>query len=226
MRTRPSIILFLAISFACAHAAAPQQPRRRAARARAPTPSARPSVAPRPARGPAWSITTQPFSEDSETTTLVSLQPMPTAAAAGGQPPLSFGVNFAYEGNTPARFKNVTLSFFARSRSCRFAAEPSVVMNLDDRPLTFPYRPQAKGADGVFWVERDEEGGDCAETVVLYVSPATLAKIAAARGASGSIDKEKFQLSADNLAALRALLAQLKLPQLPATQPARPRPRR
>jgi hypothetical protein len=150
---------------------------------------------------------------------------MPTAAAADRPSPLNFGVNFAYEGNTPARFKNVSLTFFSRSQSCRFAAESAIVMNLDNTPLTFPFRPQGKGADGVFWVERDEEGGDCAETVVVYISPATLAKIASARSVSGKVDAEPFQFTADNLSALRALLAQLRLPQLRNAQPARARPR-
>jgi hypothetical protein len=224
MRTPHSFILCLALLLICPHAAAAQQRRRAPAARRGAARDATSANAPRTARPP-WSITTQPFSEDGQTTTMVSLQPMPTAAAAGGQSPLSVGVNFIHEGNTPAEFKNVTLSFFSRSKSCRFAAEPAIVMNLDNRPLTFPFKPQGKGADGVFWVERDEEGGDCAETVVVYVSPATLAKIAAARSATGRIDKEAFQLTANNLAALRALLAQLKLPQLGNT-PTRQRLRR
>lgn len=230
MTTRRNFVLCLAILFACPHAAAAQQPRRggrsgRAARANAP--AAPPVNAPRAARAPAWSITTQPFAEDGETTTLVSLQPMPTAAAADKQPPLNIGVNFTYEGGTPANFKNVTLNFFSRAATCRFAAEPAVVLNLDNRPLTLSFRPQARGADGVFWVERSEEGGDCAETVVAYVSPATLARIAAARSVTGRLDQEAFQLTADNLAALRALLAQLRLPQLRNAMPtARARARR
>jgi hypothetical protein len=83
---------------------------------------------------------------------------MPTAAAMGAKSPLAFGINFAYEADRPADFKNVSLNFFSRSKSCRFAAEPSAVLSLDNRPLTLPFRPQGKGADGVFWVERDEEG--------------------------------------------------------------------
>ena len=224
MRTLHSFILCLALLTVCCLTSSAQPRRRAPAARRAASPNTRATIAPRPARS-AWSITTQPFNEDEQSTTLVSLQPMPTAAAAGVQSPLNFGVNFTYEGNTPARFKNVSMNFFSRSKSCRFAAEPSIVMNLDNRPLTFPFKPQAKGADGVFWVERDEEGGDCAETVIVYTSPATLAKIAAARSVTGTIGKESFQLTANNLAALRALLTQLKLPQLPATQPARPRPR-
>ena len=220
MRTLHSFILCLALSFACGIASAAQT-RRRAPTTRR---GAAAADAPRATRSP-WSITMQPFSEDDQTTTLVSLQPMPTAAAPGALPPLNYGVNYTYEGNTPARFKNVTLSFFSRSPSCRFATEPAVVLNLDNRPLTFPFRPQAKGADGVFWVERDEEGGDCAETVILNLSPATLARVAAARNVRGTIDKEPFQFNANNLDALRALLAQLKLPQLRNAQPARPRAR-
>lgn len=222
MTTRRSFVLCLAILFACPHAAATQQPRRggrsaRAARSNAP-------AAPAPRASP-WSITTHSSGEDGETTTLVSLQPMPTAAAAGAQQPLNFGVNFTYAGDKAADFRNVTLSFFSRAKNCRFAAEPAVVLNLDNRPLTLPFRPEGKGADGVFWVERDEEGGDCAETVVTYVSPATLAKIAAARSVTGRLDKEAFRLSANNLAALRALLEQLKIPQLHNPTPARPRAR-
>lgn len=225
MRTLHSFTLCLALLTACCIASAAQPRRRAPAARRAATPNSRAAVTPRPARSP-WTITTQPFAEDGEATTLVSLQPMPTAAVEGVQSPLNYGVNFAYEGKTPARFRNVTLSFFSRSKSCRFAAEPSIVMNLDNSPLTFPFRPQGKGADGVFWVESDTEGGDCAETVVVNLSPATLAKIAAARSVTGRIGEEAFQLTANNLGALRALLAQLKLPQLRSAQPARPRPRR
>ena len=224
MTTRRSFALCLTILFACSHAA-PAQQRRRGGRARsAARSSASAPVAPRPANAPAWSIITQPFAEDGETTTLVSLQPMPMAA--GQQLPLSLGVNFTYAGDKPADFKNVSLNLFSRAKTCRFAAEPAIVLNLDNRPLVLPFRPQGKGADGVFWVERDEEGGDCAETVIAYVSPATLARIAAARSATGTLDKEAFQLSANNLAALRALLAQLKLPQLRNPTPARARARR
>lgn len=225
MTTRCKSVLCLAILFACSHAQATQPPRR-GNRGRAAGPNAPAPAAPGPARPSPWSITTQTSGEDGETTTLVSLQPMPTAAADGQQQPLNFGVNYSYAGGTPGDFKNVTLNFFSRAQTCRFAAEPALVLNLDNRPLTLPFRPQAKGADGVFWVERDEEGGDCAETVVTYISPATLAKIAAAGSATGSIDKETFRFSADNLAALRALLAQLRLPQPRNAQPAQPRPRR
>lgn len=225
MTTRRSTVLCFAILFACSHAAPAQQPRRGRSAGRAARPNAPASVTPRTARASPWSISTQTSGEDGEATTLVSLQPMPTAARAGSPPPLNFGVNFTYAGNTPADFKNVTLSFFSRSKTCRFASELSVVLNLDNRPLSLPFRPQAKGADGVFWVERDDEGGDCAETVIAYVSPATLARIAAAGSVTGVIDKEAIQFSADNLGALRALLAQLKLPQLRSAQPVRPRAR-
>ena len=225
MRTPHRFILCFALSIACAHASAAQQ-RRRAPARRTAAPNAPAAGAPRAARTP-WTITTQPFREDAENITLVSLQPMPTGAVAGAQlPPLNYGVNFTYEGNTPANFRNVTLSFFSRAKTCRFASEPPVVLNLDNRPLTLPFRPQAKGADGVFWVERDEEGGDCAETVIAYVSPATLARIAAARSVKGTIGREAFQFTANNLGALRALLAQLRLPQLRNAQPARARARR
>jgi hypothetical protein len=222
MRTPLRFIPCLALLLVCCHDSAAQPRRRATAARRAATPNAPATT--RLARFP-WLITTHPFGEDGEATTLVSLQPMPTGAAEGVQSPLNYGVNFTYEGNTPARFKNVTLSFFSRAKSCLFAAEPSIVMNLDGRPLTFPFRPQTKGADGVFWVERDEEGGDCAETVIVYVSPATLAKIAAARSVTGKIDAEAFQLTANNLGGLRALLAQLRLPQLTNAQPARTRAR-
>lgn len=225
MRTPHGFILCLALLLGCAPPAAARQRRRAPAPRRAAATSAPDAAAPRAARSP-WSITTQPFSEDRQSTTLVSLQPMPTEAAAGVQSPLNYGVNFTYQGNTPARFRSVTLSFFSRSESCRFAAEPAVVMNLDDAPLTFPFRPQGKGADGVFSVEQDAEGGDCAETVIIHTSPATLAKIASSRSVRGTIDKEPFQFTADNLAALRALLAQLKLPQPRAAPTARPRARR
>ena len=224
MRTGHRFALLLALSFAFTHAASAQQPRRRAARADAANAPA--AVAPRRARAPAWMILTQPYAEDGEATTLVSLQPMTTAADAGAQSPLSYSINFAYEGNRPAAFKNATLNFFSRSKECRFAAEPAIVLNLDNRPLALPFRPQGKGADGVFWVESDTEAGDCAETVVTYVSPATLARIAAARSVTGRIGDEPFQFSANNLAALRALLAQLRLPQLRDARPARTRTRR
>ena len=98
-------------------------------------------------------------------------------------------------------------------------------MNLDSRPLALPFQPQTKGANGVFWVEREEEGGECLETVIAYSSPATPAKIAAEKNVCGEIGAESFQLTANNLAALRALLAQLCLPQLEAA-PARRSPHR
>lgn len=227
MRTSLSFLLCLAFTLACLHTAAAQAKRRAVRPARA-APKAPAGVAPpaAPAPPPTWSIQTQPFAEDGEATTLVTLQPMPTAAAEGTPSPMSFGVNFMYSGDRPADFKNVSLTFFSRSKTCRISAEPAIVMNLDNRPLTLPFRPQGKGADGVFWVESNDEGGDCSETVVAYISPATLARIAAARSVRGKIGAEPFQLSADNLGALRALLAQLQLPQLRPAQPARQRARR
>ncbi|HLL74974.1 MAG TPA: hypothetical protein VK421_06885 [Pyrinomonadaceae bacterium] len=228
MRTSLSSLLCLAFTLACLHTAAAQAKRRAVRPAGTAAPNTPAGVAPRaaPAPPPAWSIQTQPFAEDGEATTLVSLQPMPTAAAAGTPPTMSFGVNFMYSGDRPADFKNVSMTLFSRSKSCRISAEPAVVMNLDNRPLTLPFRPQGKGADGVFWVESDDEGGDCAETVIAYISPATLARIAAARSVRGKIGAEPFRLSAENLGALRALLAQLRLPQLSPAQPARQRARR
>lgn len=214
MRIRSAYVPCLALLLVCCHATAAGQRRRGTPARRGATTNAPPPAAPTTARGPAWSITKQPFNEDSQATTLVSIEPMPTAPAADGQSPLAFGVNFAYEGDTPAEFKNAALNFFARGKDCRFAPEPAIVLNLDNRPLTLPYRPRGKGADGVFWVESVAEGGECGETVIAYVSPATLEKIATARSVTGRIGRESFRLSPDNLAALRALLAELRLPQV------------
>lgn len=220
MKTPITFTLCLAFALGCAHHSAAQRrspAARRAAAAR--------TVAPRPAPRVEWTILAQPFNEDGASTTLVSLQPMPLGAGGDAKPALSFGVNLSYEGKSAANFRNVTLSIFSRSAQCWFPADSGLVLTPDGKPLTIAYRPDAKGVDGVAWLSSETESGPCEETLVAYISPATLAQLAAAKSLTGRIGAETFEFTPANLGALRDFVSRIAMPQLnPRT--ARPRPRR
>jgi hypothetical protein len=122
-------------------------------------------------------------------------------------------VNFSYEGKSSANFQNVALNIFSRSPVCGFPAGSGLTLTPDGNTLKLLYRPDAKGVDGVWWLSSETESGPCEETLVAYISPATLARLARARSLTGQIGAETFQFTPANLGALRALLAQLRLPQ-------------
>ena len=134
---------------------------------------------------------------------------MPVAAPAGAKYSMAFGLNYAYQGNDPARVKNISLNLFARAPACSLPEKPSLALSLDGRPLTLPYQPDAKGAEGVFWATSESEGNTCNELVGVFVSPATLARLAAARGVSGKLGSNEFRLTPDNLAALHELISRV-----------------
>jgi hypothetical protein len=150
---------------------------------------------------------------------------MPLGAAAGAAR-LAFGVGLSYEGKSSANFKSVALSIFSNSQQCRFPERAALSLALDGQTLDIPYQPDTAGADGVGFVSSETEAGPCAETLVAYVSPKTLSRLAAAKSLSGKVGDNAFQFTEANLGALRDFLSRVALPQLRAVVPARPRPRR
>jgi hypothetical protein len=212
MRTPIQVALCLAAILACCHASTAQRRRAGVARPAAPAPS-------RATPAPRWTILSQTdfethagYDHPNETvppTTLVILQPMPVAPPAGAKYSMAFGLNYAYQGGDPARVKNISLNLFSRSPACSLPEKPSLALSLDGRTLPLPYQPDAKGAEGVFWATSESEGATCNESVGVFVSPATLARLAAARAVSGKIGSNEFQLTPDNLAALRELVSRV-----------------
>jgi hypothetical protein len=224
MKSPITFALCLAFTFLAHHDSAAQRRRAPAARRAAAT---APAAAPATTLAPrvAWTISEQPYNEDGATTTLVSLQPMPLGAAPGARHALSFGLGLIYEGKSSANFKNVSLNLFSRSEACWFPPEKGITLTLDGQPMTLAYRPDAKGVDGVWWVTSEAEGGPCDETLIAYVSPATLSRLSKAKTLTGKIGEETFQFTATNLGALRAFVAKVAIPQL-SPRPLSARPRR
>lgn len=222
MKAPITLTLCLALTLACAHDASAQRRRAPAARRGAATAAAA-ATAPRITPRAAWTISEQKYDEDEQSTTLVSLQPMPLGAAPGARHAFSFGLSLIYEGKSSANFKNVSLTLFSRSAACWFPADQGLALTLDGQPVNIPYRPNAKGVDGVWWVSSENEGGPCDETLVAYISPATLARLARAKTLTGKIGEHGFQFTTANLGAMRDFVSRVGMPQLTRPLPVRPR---
>jgi hypothetical protein len=205
MRNSIHFALCLAAVLACCQTSAAQ--RRRAGSVPAP---ATKRLLPSPKTS--WTILSQVDAENDPPSTLVSLQPMPVLAPLGMRYTMSLGLNYAYEGSDPAHFKNISLNFFSRSATCSLPAKPALALMVDGHALLIPFQPDVKGADGVGWASSDTEGGaTCSESVGVFVSPATLARLAAANALSGKLGAKTFRFSNDNLAAMRDFASRVKL---------------
>jgi hypothetical protein len=207
MRNPISFALCLAAALACCQTSAAQT--RRAGSVPPPSPTATRLL---PSPKTSWTILSQVDSESDPPATLVGLQPMPVLAPPGMRYTMSFGLNYAYEGSDPAHFKNISLDLFSRSATCGLPANPALALMVDGHALVIPFQPDVKGADGVGWASSDTEGGaTCSESVGVFISPATLARLAAANALSGKLGPKTFRFTNDNFAALRDLAARVKL---------------
>lgn len=203
MRTPITLALCLAAVLVCCQTSAAQT--RRAG-------SVPPPAAPRPLIKTSWTILSQVDLESDPPTTLVSLQPMTILAPLGMRYTMSFGLNYAYEGSDPAHVKNISLNLFSRSATCNLPAQPALALMVDGHALLIPFQPDAKGADGVWWASVETEGGaTCSESVGVFISPATLARLAAANALSGKLGSKTFRFTNDNFAAMRDLANRVKL---------------
>jgi hypothetical protein len=175
-------------------------------------PIARPGIPPtRTAARPKWQIQTQTYSEDGQSVTLVSLQPLALAVPPGARYTMLFGVSYSYTGSSATNVKSILLTIFSHAPTCHFPSESSLDLRVNNVNATLPYHPDLKGADEVGWVSSDTEGGCCADSLGAFISPATLAKLAAATTLTGKIGDEGFQFNTDDLGALRDLASRVSL---------------
>lgn len=124
-----------------------------------------------------------------------------------------------------SQFVNLTL--LSRAPRCRFPAQPDVQLVIDGTPYALKFQPDSSTtattatlevvtvfvpkAEGVLWVQSgSEEGGECAESLALTLSPQTFARLASARAASLKIGAASFPLNPAALAALRDLGGKMK----------------
>ena len=180
-------------------------------------------AAPPPARAatPVWSISTGPSTDEAEVgVTLVTLEQMPLAAAAGTKAQARLMARATQGAGLPGQKGLIMLTFFSRANACQFALKDAsgdniytfksdLKLQLDGRPQTLVYQASAPQGEGVGWMAQDTEGGDCAESVGVYVTRQTLTKITAARRVTAGIGARTFILTNDNLNALREFARRL-----------------
>ena len=211
---RARTIIFLCAAMLSLSALNVRAQRRGRARARAAPPPAR-------AATPVWSISTGPSTDEAEVgVTLVTLEQMPLAAAAGTKAQARLTAQAAQGAGLPGQRALIALTFLSRASACQFALKDAsgntiytfksdLKLLLDGRPLTLVYQASTPQGEGVWWVAQDTEGGDCAEAVGAYVTRQTLAKIAAARRVTVGIGARTFILTNNNLSALREFARRL-----------------
>jgi hypothetical protein len=162
--------------------------------------------------------------EDGATETLVQFEPVPIELTDVAKSRASLAASFTRAGE--AQPQTVSLVFFFHSPTCIFDRDS--LDRWDDAPTKLGADLLVDGArlhfdrlsgseiysstkkEGVRSVSQETEGHDCAEGVSVTTTAETFAKIAAARGVTGSIGTTAFRLTPSSLSALRELGGQIK----------------